>query len=33
MGFFDKINYSLIINTFKKFLHRGDGKIFFTYIP
>jgi len=33
MGFFDKINYSMIVNTLKKILHRGDSRIFFTLYP
>jgi len=33
MVFFDKINNSPIVNTLKKLLHRGDGEIFFMYIP
>jgi len=32
MHFFYKSNNSLIVNTSKQILHRGDGDIFFTYI-
>ena len=32
IGFFDKINKCLIVNTVKNLLQRRDGEIFFTLI-
>jgi len=33
MGFLDKINYSMIVNSFKQLCKRGHREVFFTNVP
>jgi len=33
MGFLDKINYSMIVNSFKQVCKSGHREVFFTNVP
>jgi len=33
MGFLDKINYSMIVNSFKQVSKRGHREVFFMNVP